>query len=42
MTSGIYFDNFLITSELAVANNFAREGYGVRERRREQGGGWMD
>ena len=29
MSAGIHFDNILITSELAVANLFAREGYGV-------------
>ena len=26
MSGGIFFDNFLVCSELTIANNFAREG----------------
>ena len=36
MSAGIHFDNILITSELAVANNFAREGYELSCGRRFQ------
>lgn len=31
MNKGIFFDNIIITNQLIIANNYAREGYVERE-----------